>query len=258
MHRNDTEGSLNTPICFRDFLNRPFSICCVLMFAHELCGVFTMTSYASMIFAKSGSTISPGISSIVVGAIQVAGSYVSTLFVDRLGRKVLMVTSFAGSAICHTILATYIYVSTQTSVNVEALNWVPVVSFSAMIFIAGCGAIPVPYVIIAEILPDKVNSTQLLNGNKHPQLQHFIKRYTCLFLNIQIRSIGVTLCLCISWGCTFVLFKLFPALLLIIDLYGCVYLFALCCFATVIYILMFVPETKGKSLEEILILLNAY
>lgn len=168
MQRKDTGGPSNTPICIQDFMNRPFSICCVLMFAHELCGVFTMTSYASMIFAKSGSTISPGISSIIVGAIQVAGSYISTLFVDRLGRKVLMVTSFAGSAICHTILATYIYLSTQTSVNLEAFNWVPVVSFSGMIFIAGCGAIPVPYVIIAEILPDKVNLTiHQPNKRKH-------------------------------------------------------------------------------------------
>lgn len=68
-----------------------------------------------------------------------------------------MVISFSGAAICHVILATYIYLSTATDVNVSEFNWVPIVSFSGMLLIAGCGAIPVPYVIIAEILPDKVS-----------------------------------------------------------------------------------------------------
>lgn len=94
MQRKDSDSTANSPLCIADFINRPFSICCVLMFAHEVCGVFTMTSYASVIFAKSGSTISPGISSIIVGAIQVVGSYISTLFVDRLGRKVCVTSNF--------------------------------------------------------------------------------------------------------------------------------------------------------------------
>lgn len=65
------------------------------------------------------------------------------------------------------------------------------------------------------------------------------------------------MCLSLSWVLTFVLVKVFPALLPIIDVYGCIYVFALFCFATVIYLLWAVPETKGKSLDEILILLNA-
>lgn len=67
-----------------------------------------------------------------------------------------MLFSFAGTGISHTVLATYIYLSANTTVNLDAYQWVPVVSFSAMIFIASCGALPVPYVIVSEILPDKV------------------------------------------------------------------------------------------------------
>lgn len=68
-----------------------------------------------------------------------------------------MVISFAGTGISHTVLATYIFLASNTSINLAAFQWVPVVSFSAMIFIASCGALPVPYVIVAEILPDKVS-----------------------------------------------------------------------------------------------------
>lgn len=77
-----------TPLSFRDFINQPFFIGCILMIAHEFCGGFTMCNYAGMIFANSGSTMSPGISSIIVAVIQFLGTYVSTLLIDRVGRKV--------------------------------------------------------------------------------------------------------------------------------------------------------------------------
>lgn len=88
MQRKDLDSTSNVPLTLSDFVNRPFAIGCILMLAHEFCGGFTMCSYAGMIFAKSGSTMSPGISSIIVGAIQFIGSYVSTMLIDRLGRKV--------------------------------------------------------------------------------------------------------------------------------------------------------------------------
>lgn len=68
-----------------------------------------------------------------------------------------MVVSFAGTGFSHVVLATYIYLSSTTDINLEAFQWVPVVSFSAMIFIASCGALPIPYVLVAEILPEKVS-----------------------------------------------------------------------------------------------------
>lgn len=68
-----------------------------------------------------------------------------------------MVVSFAGTAICHAILATYVYVGDETSIDVTPFNWLPVVAFSTMIFIAACGAMPIPYVLLGEILPDKVS-----------------------------------------------------------------------------------------------------
>lgn len=199
------DAAAAAPLQISDFMNRPFSICCLLMAAHEVNGVFTMVSYTNLIFTKSGSALSPGVSSIIVGAIQLVGAYISTLLVDRLGRKViiiiiiiiaskfqrkiisnrlhhlaqlnrkfiyifcsvcvcarsilqlLMVFSFAGCAVCQIILATYIFLATATDVDVSAFKTIPVVSFSAMIFIAASGALPVPFVIIAEILPDKVS-----------------------------------------------------------------------------------------------------
>lgn len=70
-----------------DFFNRPFAICCILMVAHELCGVFIMSNYASLILRESA--FSSGMIVIFISAIQLIGSVVSSLLIDRLGRKVL-------------------------------------------------------------------------------------------------------------------------------------------------------------------------
>lgn len=68
-----------------------------------------------------------------------------------------MVVSFAGTGLCHIVLGTYIYMNAETNIDLSAYQWVPVTSFSAMIFIASCGANPIPYVVISEILPENVS-----------------------------------------------------------------------------------------------------
>lgn len=82
------QNDWHEPLKLRDFWNRSFVMSCILISGHEINGVFTMTNYASVIFSESGSTLSPGMSSIVVAGIQLVGSYISCLLVDRLGRKV--------------------------------------------------------------------------------------------------------------------------------------------------------------------------
>lgn len=47
-----------------------------------------MLNYTATIFKESGSNLTPNMSAIIVGAIQLLGSYMSTLLVERAGRKV--------------------------------------------------------------------------------------------------------------------------------------------------------------------------
>lgn len=64
------------------------------------------------------------------------------------------------------------------------------------------------------------------------------------------------MCQCISWILTFSLVQVFPTMAMLIHLYGCIYVFAACCLVTVVYLLVFVPETKGRSIDEIMSLLS--
>lgn len=61
----------------------------VLIVLNQFCGCFAILQYTGTIFEEADSSISANDSSIIVGAIQLFGSYIATLLVDRAGRKVL-------------------------------------------------------------------------------------------------------------------------------------------------------------------------
>lgn len=60
----------------------------ILALLNQLCGCFAMLQYTAQIFADAGSSLSPNVSAIFVGVVQLIGSSVATNLVDRAGRKV--------------------------------------------------------------------------------------------------------------------------------------------------------------------------
>jgi hypothetical protein len=127
-----------------------------LIAVEVFCGGHAMLSYTSTIFREAGSSMSPNDSSIVVAIIQIVGSYASTLLVDRAGRKILMSVSCIGSGVGLLVLSIYAYLN-KTGFDVEFLNWIPLVSFSFVIFIQNLGILSLPFLYLAEVSPQKVN-----------------------------------------------------------------------------------------------------
>lgn len=67
---------------------RAFIIGVGLSILYEFCGAIAMLNYSAIIFKETGSSMSPNMSAIVIGTIQLVGSIVTTNLVDRAGRKV--------------------------------------------------------------------------------------------------------------------------------------------------------------------------
>lgn len=59
-----------------------------LVALNQFCGIFAMLNYTATIFAEAGTDLTPNMAAIIVGIIQLIGSYFSTILVDRTGRKV--------------------------------------------------------------------------------------------------------------------------------------------------------------------------
>lgn len=137
---------------------KAFSIGIALILLHELCGCFTMLNYTATIFRETGSSISPEFSAIILGVIQLFGTCIATFLVDRSGRKILLLCSSSGTALCLFILGIYSYLH-NIGVDVKPFSWISILSFSGMMFLAACGVIPLMFVVIAEVMPENVMNT---------------------------------------------------------------------------------------------------
>lgn len=125
------------------------------MALNQFCGCFAMLNFTVSIFKESGSNLSPNLSSILVGLIQIFGSFVPTLLVDKLGRKFLLAFSAFGTSFGLGILGLYSYMKTL-GYDLHEYSWIPLVSFSFVIFIANFGVLTLPFLVLSEISPPKV------------------------------------------------------------------------------------------------------
>lgn len=86
------KNKVNDELKWEDFTSKAsrkaITISVVLVTLNQLCGTFSMLSYTATIFKVSGSNLSPNMSAVVVGIIQIMGACCSSALVDRVGRKV--------------------------------------------------------------------------------------------------------------------------------------------------------------------------
>lgn len=121
------------------------------MFLEQFSGVFALLFFVSTVFQYSGSSISPNESSIIVGVIQLIGAYCSTMFVDKAGRRILISTSALGISCGLFAFALYSYLNGLGHVA-SYLNWIPLVSFSFVLFIANLGVLTLPFLVMSELM----------------------------------------------------------------------------------------------------------
>ncbi|XP_035783800.1 facilitated trehalose transporter Tret1-like [Anopheles albimanus] len=211
-------------IHIKDFLTRsrwkPILICVVVILFPAGSGSIPLITYTANIFAEAHSNLSPAMSSIVVATLQLIGSYVSTMMVEKAGRRVLLVISTLGCAVCSITMGTYSFLQ-DMDIDVACFRWVPVASMSALVFINAIGIGIVPFIIMTEILDPK------------------------------IRGSIVTFCLLEFSGVTCLVVKYFPMAVEHLGMYSCMWFFSCCCVASATFVLTCMPETKGKNFEQI-------
>lgn len=118
-------------------------------------GTFVLISYTQQIFDETGSQISSDASCIIIAFIQLVGSYVSMIAIERAGRKTLLLISTFGCGILLILCGFYYYLK-NTGYDMSPINLLPLVCVSMIFFIFGVGLASVPYVVFPEILPTRL------------------------------------------------------------------------------------------------------
>ena len=225
--QREFEESMATPSKFTDLLERqnlaPLIISMYIMFGTQMCGVSPVIFFVVEIFDAAGSSIQPNVESIIVGVMMVGSTILGALVMDKLGRRVLLLCSASLMVISLSILGTFFYIkqnldNSELATKIEAI---PIVSLSVFVFGFSIGFGPIPWLMMSELFSPKV------------------------------RSMASSLVTFFNWTLAFCVTKFFGVMVTAISEAGSFWVFGGITFITFLFCLLFVPETKGKTLENI-------
>lgn len=128
-----------------------------LMFFQQLSGVNAIIFYSTSIFKSASESIPAATATIVVGVIQVVAVFISTLVVDRLGRRILLLVSSFAMFLTTLTLGIYFYLK-HNGTDVSSIGWLPLLCVCTFIFLFSLGFGPIPWMMMGEIFSSTVKS----------------------------------------------------------------------------------------------------
>jgi sugar porter (SP) family MFS transporter len=211
---DDVSEKVNFKALFKPVYAVVLVIGVVLAVFQQWCGINTVFNYAEEIFSAAGYGVSDTLFNIVItGSVNLIFTFVAMFTVDKWGRKKLMLFGSIGLAINYILLGGAFFFQLK-GVAVLAL-----VVTAIAIFAMSLG--PIVWVILSEIFPNR------------------------------IRGAAMALATFSLWVACFVLTYTFPLLNKSLGAAGTFWVYSGICLLGFIFILLKLPETKGKSLEEI-------
>ena len=197
-------------------MRKRLAIGMLLALFSQITGINTVLYYGSIIVSEhfpGQSTSMALIANVIIGTVNVLFTIVAMIFLDRWGRRAILMIASGGMAVALTLLVI------GFSVGVSPLLMLASILLYVAFFALGMG--PGPWLIISEIFPTKV------------------------------RGRAASIATSTLWSGTLLVTFTFLTLVKILNLWGTFALFgalsAFCC----IFVWKMVPETKGRTLEQI-------
>lgn len=186
----------------------------IIAFFQQWCGTNVIFNYAQEIFQSAGYDVDNTFINIVItGIANLVFTFVALFTVEKLGRRALMLMGAGGLAGIYLILgACYFF-----QVSGVAMVVLCVLAIACYAMTLG----PMTWVLISEIFPNKV------------------------------RAVAVATCTFFLWIGSFTLTLSFPLLNEALGTSGTFWIYSGICVCALLYFVKALPETKGKSLEEL-------
>lgn len=211
---NEKSERISLRQIFHPSVRRVLVLGVVLAVFQQWCGINVIFNYAHEIFSAAGYAVSDVLMNIVVtGVTNVVFTFVAIYTVDRWGRRALMITGSAALAVIYAILGTAYYF--------EVSGWAMLLLVVLAIAAYAMSLAPIVWVVLSEIFPARLRGAMMALS---------------------------TFCL---WAASFLLTYTFPLLNEWLKASGTFWVYGGICLAGYLFIQARLPETKGKSLEEI-------
>lgn len=195
---------------------KPFALMCTMFAFQQLTGIFVVIVYAVQFCKSSGVAINPFLCAVAIGSARAIATLLIGFCMDKFDRRKPAIFSSCSMTICMFGIAAYVY-----NGNDPALNWLPVVLVIGFLFTATLGLLTMSFTMVSEVYPQDVRG--LASG--------------------LTTSIGFVIC--------FLVLKLYPTMVIAVGDVAVFVFFGIVSMCSVAFLYFFLPETKGKSLEEI-------
>ncbi|XP_037033651.1 facilitated trehalose transporter Tret1-like [Bradysia coprophila] len=196
----------------------PLAIGLTLLAIQQLSGIDSIIFFTVEIFRSSGSSIDGHLATILVGTVQLVSNITSLLFVDKSGRKPLLIASGLIMCVSNAAMGVAFYLNAQGN---ESFGYLPLVSLIVFMvgFSIGFGCIP--FLLMGEIFPAAQRSL--------------------------LSSIAGSM----NLGIMFLVIKTYHPLEEVITTAGTFWMYSLLCILGVGFVIGYVPETKGRDMDNI-------
>lgn len=186
----------------------------VLAVFQQWCGINVIFNYAEEVFTSAGYSVGDMLFNIVItGTVNLIFCILAMRMVDSWGRRKLMLLGSIGLALVYFMLGTSYFFELK-GLAILVLVMVAIATYAMTLA-------PITWVVLSEIFPNRMRGTAM--------------------------AIATTA----LWIACFVLTYTFPILNKMLHASGTFWLYGIICFSGFQFILKKLPETKGKSLEEI-------
>ncbi|XP_077525451.1 facilitated trehalose transporter Tret1-like isoform X2 [Amblyomma americanum] len=218
----NAESSLTVAELMRPWVYKPFLCTLGALFLQQFSGIVVMLFYTQDIFAAAGTSLSAADSAIIVGAAQVLFVGLATRLTDRLGRRPLLLFSLAVSSISLIILGCFYHFKRTLGPSfVHSYGWLPLFSLCLYFLGFSVGLSPLPSILMGEMLP------------------------------LRVKGLATSMLICFYFTCGTIIAKEYNDMLSAFGEDGVYWFFASFMVVGFLVVAAFLPETKGKTLEEI-------
>jgi len=186
----------------------------VLAVFQQWCGINVIFNYAEEVFESAGYSVNDMFINIVItGSVNLLFTLVAMGTVDKWGRRKLMLLGSGALTFIYLVLGTFYFL--------QFTGWPVLLLVVMAIAVYAMSLAPVTWVVLSEIFPNR------------------------------IRGVAMSVATLSLWVASSLLVLTFPFLNAVLNASGTFWVYAFISLAGFLFILKKLPETKGKSLEEI-------
>ncbi|KAF8786548.1 Facilitated trehalose transporter Tret1 like protein [Argiope bruennichi] len=216
-----TRNSLTMREIWHPTFYKPAFLSIALMFFQQFSGSNAILYYTVSIFKEAKSSVDPMVGNLWVALVMFWSTFITSHTMDIIGRKISLYISGFVTCISLNAMSVYLLLSARDPSLKETFGWIPLVCL--IVYIAGfsVGLGPIPWLMMSEMSP------------------------------IRVRGLVCGLGTAFSWTFVFIITKSFLQIEAAVGDFGAYWIYSVFCLLACFFTLIFLPETKGKTLEEI-------